>query len=42
VAAIAVVSGANLLRFLSVRTLRLTTAGVLLVLAVYSAIQAAR
>ena len=42
VAAIAVVSGANLLRFLSVRTLRLTTAGVLLALAVYSAIQAAR
>jgi putative Ca2+/H+ antiporter (TMEM165/GDT1 family) len=42
VAAIAVVSGANLLRFLSVRTLRLTTAGVLLVLAVYSAVQAAR
>jgi putative Ca2+/H+ antiporter (TMEM165/GDT1 family) len=42
VAAIAVVGGANLLRFLSVRTLRLTTAGVLLVLAVYSAIQAAR
>jgi putative Ca2+/H+ antiporter (TMEM165/GDT1 family) len=42
VAAIAVVSGANLLRFLSVRTLRLTTTGVLLVLAVYSAIQAAR
>jgi putative Ca2+/H+ antiporter (TMEM165/GDT1 family) len=42
VAAIAVVSGANLLRFLSVRTLRLTTAGVLLALAIYSAIQAAR
>jgi putative Ca2+/H+ antiporter (TMEM165/GDT1 family) len=42
VAAVAVVSGANLLRFLSVRTLRLTTAGVLLALAVYSAVQAAR
>jgi putative Ca2+/H+ antiporter (TMEM165/GDT1 family) len=42
VAAIAVVSGANLLRFLSVRTLRLITAAVLLALAVYSAVQAAR
>jgi putative Ca2+/H+ antiporter (TMEM165/GDT1 family) len=42
VAALAVVSGANLLRFLSVRTLRLTTAGVLLALAIYSAIQAFR
>jgi putative Ca2+/H+ antiporter (TMEM165/GDT1 family) len=42
VAAIAVVSGANLLRYLSVRTLRLVTSGVLLVLAGYSAVQAAR
>jgi putative Ca2+/H+ antiporter (TMEM165/GDT1 family) len=42
VAAIAVVSGANLLRFVSVRTLRLVTAAVLLALAVYSAVQAAR
>jgi Ca2+/H+ antiporter, TMEM165/GDT1 family len=42
VAALAVVSGANLLRFLSVRILRLVTAAVLLALAVYSAVQAAR
>jgi putative Ca2+/H+ antiporter (TMEM165/GDT1 family) len=42
VAAVAVLSGANLLRFLSVRTLRLATAGVLLILAVYSGVQAAR
>jgi putative Ca2+/H+ antiporter (TMEM165/GDT1 family) len=42
VAALAVVSGAKLLQFLSVRLLRLTTAVVLLGLAAYSAAQAAR
>jgi putative Ca2+/H+ antiporter (TMEM165/GDT1 family) len=40
VAALAVAGGSGLLRVLSVRTLRLVTAGVLLVLAVYAAIRA--
>ena len=40
-AAIAVVSGANLLRVLSVRVLRLVTAAVLLALAADAAVQAA-
>jgi putative Ca2+/H+ antiporter (TMEM165/GDT1 family) len=42
VAAIAVASGANLLRVLSVRTLRLVTSVVLVGLAAYTAVEAAR
>ncbi len=40
VAAIAVLAGSNLLRVLSVRTLRIVTAVILLALAVYSAVTA--
>jgi putative Ca2+/H+ antiporter (TMEM165/GDT1 family) len=42
VAAVAVASGANLLRVLSVQTLRLTTSVVLVGLAAYTAVEAAR
>jgi putative Ca2+/H+ antiporter (TMEM165/GDT1 family) len=42
VAALAVVSGANVLRFLSVRVLRLVTAVILLGLATYATVEAAR
>jgi putative Ca2+/H+ antiporter (TMEM165/GDT1 family) len=40
VAGIAVVSGSSLLRFLSVRTLRIATAVILVILAAYSAVTA--
>jgi putative Ca2+/H+ antiporter (TMEM165/GDT1 family) len=42
VAALAVVSGASLLRVVSVRTLRMVTAAILLALAVLTAVEAAR